>query len=89
VALSRRASWFLLAVGVWTWLIWPRFLKAIWADDRSWDDGPTAFFLVHAVLIGTSLAIGTAVGWLGWRGVRAGRARAQGPAAADQLQRQP
>ncbi|RZS90282.1 hypothetical protein EV189_2066 [Motilibacter rhizosphaerae] len=73
MTLSRRASWFLLAVGVWSWLIWPRFLKAIWADDRSWHHGPTAFFLVHLVLVVASLAIGTAVGWLGLRGVRAWR----------------
>ena len=71
--MSRRVSGFLLAVGVWTWLIWPNFLKNIWKDDRSFDDGATSFFLVHLVLVVTSLLIGTAVGVIGWRGWRASR----------------
>ncbi len=71
--LSRRATWFLIAVGVWTWVIWPNFLRNIWQDHRSWDGGPTGFFIVHAVLTVASLAIGTAVGWLGVQGLRAGR----------------
>lgn len=75
MVLSRRASAFLIAVGVWTWLIWPTFLKNIWKDDRSFGPGhrPTAFLLVHAVLVVVSLVIGTAIGVLGWRGWRASR----------------
>jgi hypothetical protein len=73
VVLSRRWSAFLVTVGVWTWLIWPRFGLAIWQDERSFRDGaPTSFLIVHALLIGASLSIGTAVGVLG---VRAWRAR--------------
>jgi hypothetical protein len=72
VVLSRRWSVFLVLVGVWSWVIWPRFLLAIWNDDRAWDGGgPTAFFWVHALLIAVSLAIGTTVGVLGVRGWRA------------------
>lgn len=73
MVLSRRASWFLVAVGVWTWLIWPRFLLAIWNDERSWDGGPASFLVVHVVLIASSLAIGTAVGWIGVRALRGAR----------------
>ena len=69
--LTRPVAWFLLLVGVWAWLIWPRFLVAIWRDERSFADGPTSFLLVHLVLVVSSLAIGTAVGWVGWRGLRA------------------
>jgi len=75
VTLSKRAAWFLIAVGVWSWVIWPTFLRNVWRDDRSWQDGPTAFFLVHLVLTVVSLAIGAAVGRLGVEGVRAGRHR--------------
>jgi hypothetical protein len=72
VVLSRRWSAFLVAVGVWTWFIWPRFGLAIWKDDRSFTDGaPTAFLWVHALLIGASLVIGTTVGVLGVRAWRA------------------
>lgn len=71
--MSRRVSAFLVGVGVWTWLIWPNFLKNIWRDDRSFDHGPTSFLLVHLVLTVVSLAIGTGVGVLGWRGWRAAR----------------
>jgi hypothetical protein len=74
VTLSRNWSIFLTAVGVWTWLIWPRFGLAIVDDDRSFDDGrPTSFLIVHAVLIAASLAIGTTTGILGVRGWRASR----------------
>jgi hypothetical protein len=73
VHLTRRWSALLLGFGAWTWLIWPNFLRAIWRDERAWQDGPTAFFLVHAVLVSASLAFGTAIGVLGWRGLRAGR----------------
>ncbi len=71
--LTRRVSVFLIGFGVWSWLIWPTFLKNIWADDRSWQHGPTAFFGVHLVLTVVSLALGTAIGWLGIRGWRAAR----------------
>ncbi|WP_369051915.1 MULTISPECIES: SCO4848 family membrane protein [Kineococcus] len=77
MVLSQRASLFLLAVGVWTWAIWPNFLRNIWGDERSWDGGPQPFFLVHLVLVVVSLVIGTAVGVLGVRGLRAARRRAR------------
>src|SRR5512133_409824 len=76
-----------MAVGVWTWLIWPRYGLAIWKDDRSFSNGaPTSFLWVHAVLIVASLAIGTAVGVLGvraWRAAgRSGRATGGSETAA-------
>lgn len=74
--LSRRISAFLVLFGLWSWLIWPTFLHNIWVDRRSWQDGPTAFFGVHAVLTAVSLLLGTAIGWLGVRGWQAaGRRR--------------
>lgn len=75
MVLSRGWSVFLIGVGVWTWVIWPRFLLAIWRDDRAWTatGAPTGFFWIHAVLIAASLAIGTTVGVLGVRAWRAGR----------------
>ncbi|PZV99232.1 hypothetical protein SAMN05443287_11781 [Micromonospora phaseoli] len=80
MVLSRGWAVFLIGVGVWTWAIWPRFALAIWRDPRSWSAGvvgewpATGFLWVHALLIGASLAIGTAVGLLGVRGWRASRA---------------
>ncbi|GAA4976881.1 SCO4848 family membrane protein [Kineococcus glutinatus] len=78
MVLSRRASAFLIAVGLWSWVIWPTFLRNIWADERSFAGGTAQpFFLVHLVLVVVSLAIGTALGVLGvrgWRGARGARA---------------
>jgi hypothetical protein len=68
--LSKRVSGFLVAFGLWSWIIWPTFLKNIWRDPRSWHDGATGFFVVHALLTGASLILGTAIGWLGVRGWR-------------------
>jgi hypothetical protein len=71
VVITRRWAVFLILVGVWTWLIWPRFGLAIWRDERSFTDGsPTAFLWVHAVLIAASLVIGTVVGVLGVKAFR-------------------
>ncbi len=63
-----------MLVGVWTWVIWPRFAVAIWQDERAFAAGsPTSFLWVHALLIGASLILGTAVGVLGVRAWRAAR----------------
>lgn len=67
--LTRGWSAFLVLAGVFNWLIWPRFALAIWQDQRAWDgeigsSGPTAFLLMHAVLIAAALAISTTVGVL-------------------------
>lgn len=76
-ALSRRASWFLLAFGVWSWFIWVTFARNLWADASglAFDDAgrPTPYFWVHLLLAVTSFLLGTAVGLIGWRGVRAWR----------------
>jgi hypothetical protein len=69
VVLSRRSAWLLAGFGVWSWLIWPTFLRNIWHDPRSWHDGPTGFFAVHLLLTVVSLALGTAIGFLGVRGL--------------------
>jgi hypothetical protein len=80
MVLSRGWAGFLILVGVWSWIIWPRFGVAIWNDARAWSTGeigqgsPTSFLWVHALLIGASLAIGTTVGLLGVRAWRAASA---------------
>ena len=65
--ISKRVAWFLVGSGVWSWVIWPVFLKNIWADPRSWNNGMTGFFAVHLVLTVVSLVLGTAIGGLGVR----------------------
>jgi hypothetical protein len=71
VQLSRKWSVFLLAFGVWSWVIWPTFLKNIAQDPRSFTgDRPHAFFVVHLVLTVVSLVLGTVIGWLGVKGWR-------------------
>ncbi|WP_374626229.1 SCO4848 family membrane protein [Aeromicrobium sp. 50.2.37] len=59
-------------------VIWPRFAKAIVDDERAWageawSSAPTAFFWVHAVLIGTAVTLGLCVLVIGLRALRAGR----------------
>jgi hypothetical protein len=71
VKLSRRWSVFLLALGVWTWVIWPTFIRNIAADPRSFSGGRVhAFFVVHLLLTVASLVLGTAIGVLGALGLR-------------------
>ncbi|MFD3566539.1 SCO4848 family membrane protein [Streptomyces sp. NPDC058667] len=79
--LSRRVSWFLLAFGVWSWFIWITFVANLAKDGSglAFDDAgdPTAYFWVHLLLAVTSFVLGTVIGALGLRGVRAAR-RANG-----------
>ncbi|WP_432152293.1 SCO4848 family membrane protein [Streptomyces sp. bgisy029] len=73
--LSRPASWFLLVFGVWSWFIWITFVKNLWQDGSglAFDDAgePTGYFWVHLLLAITSFLLGTVVGAIGLRGVRA------------------
>ncbi|KUJ67060.1 hypothetical protein ACZ90_31415 [Streptomyces albus subsp. albus] len=84
--LSRPVAWFLLAFGVWSWFIWITFVKNLWQDGSglAFDDSgdPTAYFWVHLLLAITSFLLGTAIGVIGLRGVRALRHSAHPDAAA-------
>jgi hypothetical protein len=74
--MSRRVSLFLIAFGIWSWIIWITFVKNLWASDQSWaaDGSATPFFIVHLVLAIVSFTLGTIIGVLGWRGLRARKA---------------
>jgi hypothetical protein len=72
VSLSRRWSIFLVAFGVWSWVIWLTFIHNIANDPRSFTgDRPHAFFIVHLVLTVVSIILGTVIGVLGIKGLRA------------------
>lgn len=75
LALSRPVSWFLLAFGVWSWFVWITFVKNLFKDGSglAFDDAgePTGYFWVHLVLAVVSFVLGTAIGVIGFRGVRA------------------
>jgi hypothetical protein len=72
--IGRGISAFLVLFGVWSWILWPNFLRNIWADDRSWNDGATTFFLIHLALVIVSFVCGNVIGWLGVKGLLAHRA---------------
>ncbi|TVT18875.1 hypothetical protein ORV05_29525 [Amycolatopsis cynarae] len=74
--MSRRVAWFLLAFGVWSWIIWITFAKNLWASSQSWapDGSATSFFVVHLILTIVSFILGTVIGVIGWRGLRRSRA---------------
>jgi hypothetical protein len=72
--LSRRASWLLIAFAIWSWIIWVTLIKNINADPRSWHgNSPTGFLMIHVVLAVVSLVMGTAIGWLGLKGLKGHR----------------
>jgi hypothetical protein len=78
--LSRPVSWFLTAFGAWSWVIWTTFVKNLWKDSSglAFDDAgdPTGYFWVHLLLAITSFVLGTVIGAIGLRGVRAFRREA-------------
>lgn len=57
----------LLAAGLWSLLVWPRFGARIAKDPRARDAAgrPTRFLTVHLVLITVSMLLGAAVALLG------------------------
>ncbi|MEV7564677.1 hypothetical protein AB0O60_05645 [Streptomyces tanashiensis] len=61
--------------------VWVTFVKNLWNDGSglAFDDAgdPTAYFWVHLLLAVTSFVLGTVIGVIGLRGVRAAR-RADG-----------
>lgn len=74
--LSRRVSWFLVAFGVWSWIVWITFVKNLWKDTSGLafhhgDHGsPTAYFWIHLTLAIVSFLLGTAIAALGLRSLR-------------------
>jgi hypothetical protein len=74
--IGRRISWFLLVFGVWSWAVWVTFAKNLFKDASglAFDNGdPTGYFWVHLTLAIVSFLLGTAIGVLGFRGIRANR----------------
>lgn len=70
VPLSRRTAGFLVVAGLWPLLVWPNFVRVIYRDDRSFDDGPTAYLLVHVSLAVGSMGLGLVLVVLGVRALR-------------------
>jgi len=67
---SRRVAGFLVLAGLWPLLVWPNFVRVVVTDERAFDDGPTAYLLVHVALAAGSMAIGVALVVLGVRSWR-------------------
>jgi hypothetical protein len=75
VVIRRRLAAFLVLAGAFQWLVFPNFLRVVWKDDRAFDDGPTAFLIVHVAIVVPALLLGSALVWLGavaWRRAPAG-----------------
>ncbi len=78
---SRKTAGLLVAAGLWPLLVWPNFVRVVATDDRAFDDGPTAYLLVHVALAAVSMAFGVAlvvVGVRAWR-TAGSRSRAHTP----------
>lgn len=85
--LNRPVSWFLVAFGVWSWIVWTTFVKNLWKDvsGLAFDNGsPTAYFWVHLTLAITSFLLGTAIGVLGLRSLRVLKREAAAGTPAEQ-----
>jgi hypothetical protein len=65
---SRKASWVLLAAALWTLYVWISRVVILAGQDE-----PAGFKVVHFALAAVSLAVGVAVGVIGWRSLRASR----------------
>jgi hypothetical protein len=88
--LSRRVSWFLVAFGVWSWIVWVTFVKNLWNDASGLafhhgdHSSPTAYFWIHLTLAIVSTILGTLIAALGFRALHALRREAAAPAAESE-----
>ncbi|AZI58053.1 hypothetical protein EH165_07760 [Nakamurella antarctica] len=84
--LTRKWSVFLALAGLFNVVVWPRFAVAIWNDPRAFSGPdamtPTAFLMVHAVLIVSAFFIGLLVLGLGLRALAVARRTRSLPSAA-------
>ena len=67
---SRKTAALLVAAGLWPIVVWPNFVRVVATDDRAFDDGPTAYLVVHVGLAVVSMAFGVALVVLGVRAWR-------------------
>jgi hypothetical protein len=94
--LNRPVSWFLVAFGAWSWMIWTTFVKNLWKDASGLafhhgdHHSPTAYFWIHLTLAITSFLLGTAIGALGVRSLLILRADSRtSPSPAPNPTREP
>ncbi len=66
MTLSRRSSWFLIALCAWSLYIW---LTRLWIMAHQHNSA--GFVVVHVTLAIISIAFGLVAGWIGWRGLQA------------------
>lgn len=71
--LTRRTAALLVLAGLWPLLVWPNFVRVVATDDRAFDDGPTAYLVVHVGLAVVSMALGALLVGLGVRAWRRSR----------------
>ncbi|MGH3413451.1 MAG: SCO4848 family membrane protein [Marmoricola sp.] len=67
--LERKHALVLLAVGIWNWLTYARFTKALIETP---EERPTGYYVAHGVLIVVNLAIGAVLGLWGVKALRGG-----------------
>lgn len=65
--LSGRLAGFLVLAGLWPLLVWPNFVRVVATDERAFDDGPTAYLVVHVTLAVVSMSLGLGLVVLGVR----------------------
>lgn len=93
--LSRRASWFLVAFGVWSVIVWTTFVKNLWKDTSGLafhhgdHSSPTTYFWIHLTLAVVSFALGVVIGTFGVRSLRTLRRESAEAAAATDPERTP
>ncbi|MCW2783517.1 MAG: hypothetical protein JWP74_34 [Marmoricola sp.] len=72
---ERKHAVVLLAVAVWTVVIWARFIRVLIVSDETnkW------FYIAHSVLIVVNFGIALVLGSWGWRAFKATRTSPDSP----------
>ncbi|XAS67934.1 hypothetical protein V3C33_00930 [Micrococcaceae bacterium Sec5.7] len=71
MGLPAFASWVLIIAGIWSLVVWPRFLRRVMKDSRARDAAgkATKFLTVHVVLVSISMVLGAATAAIGIAGL--------------------
>ena len=68
---TKKHAWLLIAVAIWNFIIWGRFIKALTDAHAAHEVHPHGYYIAHSILIVINFVIGAVLLALGVKALRA------------------